>query len=32
VVYACEQVAKYRTQDQALDQFIADLILRVKRS
>lgn len=32
VVYACEQVAKYRTQDQNLDRFIADLILRVKRA
>lgn len=32
VVYACEQVAKYRTQDAALDRFIADLMLRVKRA
>lgn len=32
VVYACEQVAKYRTQDAVLDRFIADLMLRVKRA
>lgn len=32
VVYACEQVAKYRTQNAVLDRFIADLMLRVKRA
>ncbi len=32
VAYACEQVAKYRSQDEALDRFVTDLLLRVKRS
>lgn len=31
VAYACEQVAKYRSQDTALDGFIIDLLMRVKR-
>lgn len=31
VAYACEQVAKYRAQDTALDGFIIDLLMRVKR-
>ncbi len=31
VAYACEQVAKYRSQDAALDGFIIDLLMRVKR-
>jgi chromosomal replication initiator protein len=31
VAYACEQVAKYRAQDSALDGFIIDLMMRVKR-
>ncbi len=31
VAYACEQVAKYRAQDGALDGFIIDLMMRVKR-
>ncbi|MBA3700818.1 MAG: chromosomal replication initiator protein DnaA [Planctomycetes bacterium] len=31
VAYACEQVAKYRAQDSALDGFIIDLLMRVKR-
>ena len=32
VAYACEQVAKYRAQDHALDRFIIDLVMRVKRA
>lgn len=32
VAYGCEQVAKYRAQDQVLDGFIIDLMMRVKRS
>ncbi len=32
VAYACEQVAKYRSQDAALDAFIIDLMMRVKRA
>ncbi len=31
VAYACEQVAQYRSSDQALDKFIADLLLRARR-
>jgi chromosomal replication initiator protein len=31
VAYACEQVAKYRAQDAVLDNFIIDLMMRVKR-
>ncbi len=31
VAYACAQVAQYRTKDQALDRFIADLLLRARR-
>jgi chromosomal replication initiator protein len=31
VAYACEQVAKYRAQEPALDGFIIDLLMRVKR-
>ena len=31
VAYACEQVAQYRAQDAALDAFIGDLLLRVRR-
>jgi chromosomal replication initiator protein len=31
VAYGCEQVAKYRAQDSALDGFIIDLLMRVKR-
>ncbi len=31
VAYACEQVAKYRAQNSALDGFIIDLMMRVKR-
>ncbi len=32
VAYACEQVAQYRTSDAQLDKFIADLLLRARRS
>ncbi len=32
VAYACEQVAKYRAHDHALDRFIIDLVMRVKRA
>jgi chromosomal replication initiator protein len=32
VAYACEQVAKHRNRDPALDRFINDLIVRVKRT
>jgi chromosomal replication initiator protein len=31
VAYACEQVAKYRAQDASLDNFIIELMMRVKR-
>ena len=31
VAYACEQVAQARARDQALDRFVSDLLLRVKR-
>jgi len=31
VAYACEQVAQARARDQALDRFVNDLMLRVKR-
>lgn len=31
VIYACEQVKKYRVQDKALDDFLTDLVLRAKR-
>ncbi len=31
VAYGCEQVAKYRAQDTALDRFLIDLLMRVKR-
>jgi chromosomal replication initiation ATPase DnaA len=31
VAYGCEQVAKYRAQDSALDGFLIDLQMRVKR-
>jgi chromosomal replication initiator protein len=31
VIYACEQVTRMRGQDQALDAFVADLLLRAKR-
>jgi chromosomal replication initiator protein len=31
VIYACDQVKKYRTQDKPLDDFLADLLLRAKR-
>jgi chromosomal replication initiator protein len=32
VAYACEQVAQYRSSDAGLDKFIADLLLRARRS
>jgi chromosomal replication initiator protein len=32
VAYACEQVAQYRTNDAALDKFIADLQVRARRA
>jgi chromosomal replication initiator protein len=31
VAYACEQVAKYRTEQENLDRFIEELLLRVRR-
>ncbi len=31
VIYACDQVKKYRVQDKALDDFLTDLVLRAKR-
>ncbi len=31
VIYACDQVKKYRTQDKPLDDFLTDLVLRAKR-
>lgn len=32
VIYACDQVKKYRTQEKPLDEFLTDLLLRAKRS
>ena len=31
VIYACDQVKKYRSQERALDDFLTDLLLRAKR-
>jgi chromosomal replication initiator protein len=32
VAYACEQIAQLRARDQALDRFIGDLLVRLKRA
>lgn len=32
VAYACEQIAQVRARDQALDRFIGDLLIRLKRA
>ena len=31
VAYACEQVVKMRAQDPAIDRFVDDLLMRVRR-